>query len=274
MGIKKMLLDSHRVHETDKKFDNDVENAKFVNHLFVRLVAKKRRFVNVDFKYSIFDTSYLRNCIFDSCDFTGCRFVGTNLYGSSFTGCKFEYSNFERTLVDSDILDTGCPGPENLKMKFARTLRVNYQQLGDASSANKAIQVELKATEIHLHKAWSSNESYYRKKYAKWGRAKAFVEWVQFKTLDFIWGNGESTIKLIRSTLFILLTMTIIDVAAYRNTQLISSYLNSLYESPQIFLGTLTPPNYPRSYLTAILFVRLVTFGFFMSIIIKQYNRR
>ena len=269
-----MLSDSHRVHETDKKIDDDVENAKFVNHLFVRLVAKGRRFVNVDFKYSIFDTAYLRNCTFDSCDFTGCRFVGTNLYGSSFTGCKFEYSNFERTLIDSDILDTGCPGSENLKMKFARTLRVNYQQLGDAASANKAIQVELRATEIHFHKAWSSNESYYRKKYAKWRRAKAFVEWVKFKTLDFIWGNGESTLKLICSTIVILLIVTAIDIMVFRNTQLTGSYLNSLYESPQIFLGTLTPANYPKSYLTAILFVRLVTFGFFMSIIIKRFNRR
>lgn len=269
-----MLSESHRVHETDKKFDNDVENATFVNHLFVRLVAKGRRFVNVDFKYSIFDTSYLRNCIFDSCDFTGCRFVGTNLYGSSFTGCKFEYSNFERTLIDSNILDAGCPGPENLKVKFARTLRVNYQQLGDATSANKAIQVELKATEIHLHKAWSSNESYYRKKYAKWDRVRAFIEWAQFKTLDFIWGNGESTIKLVRSTLFILFAMALVDVAAFRNAQLINSYLNSLYESPQIFLGTVNPPNYPKYYLTTILFVRLVTFGFFMSIIIKRFNRR
>jgi hypothetical protein len=135
-------------------------------------------------------------------------------------------------------------------MKFARTLRVNYQQLGDASSANKAIQVELKATEIHLHKAWSSNESYYRKKYAKWDRAKAFIEWVQFKTLDFIWGNGESTIKLIRSAIFILLAMMLIDVVAFRNAQLISSYLSSLYEAPQILLGTLIPANYPKSYLS------------------------
>lgn len=269
-----MLSDSHRVHATDKKFDDDIENAKFVNHLFVRLVAKGRRFVNVDFKYSIFDTSYLRNCIFDSCDFTGCRFVGTNLYGSSFTGCKFEYSNFERTLVDSDILDTGCPGTENLKMKFARTLRVNYQQLGDASSVNKAIQVELKAAEIHLHKAWSSNESYYRKKYARWERAKVFIKWIRFKILDFIWGNGESTIKLVRSVFFVFLGMALIDVVAFRNPQLMSSYLNSLCEAPQIFLGTLTPASYPKSYLTAVLFVRLVMFGFFMSIIIKRFNRR
>lgn len=269
-----MLSDSNRIHETDKKFVEDVENAKFVNRLFVRLVAKGRRFVNVDFKYSIFDTSYLRNCTFDSCDFTGCQFVGTNLYGSEFTGCKFDYSNFERTIVNSDILDTECPGPENLKMKFARTLRVNYQQLGDASSANKAIEVELKATEIHLHKAWGSNESYYRKKYAKWKRAKAFVEWVQFKTLDFIWGNGESALKLIRSTVIVLFFMAIIDVTVFGNPQLLTNYVNSMYKSPQILLGVLAQDNYPKSYLTLIFFVRLVTFGFFMAIIIKRFNRR
>ena len=47
-------------------------------------------------------------------------------------------------------------------MRFARTLRMNYQQLGDARAANKAIEIE--ATEIHLHKAWSSKQSYYRSK--------------------------------------------------------------------------------------------------------------
>ena len=94
------------------------------------------------------------------------------------------------------------PWTRKLKnVKFARTLRVNYQQLGDAASANKAIQVELKATEIHLHKAWSSNESYYRKKYAKWRRAKAFAEWVRVQDPGLYLGQWESTIKLIRSTL-------------------------------------------------------------------------
>lgn len=269
-----MLSDSNRIHETDKKFAENVENAEFINRLFVRLVAKGKRFSNVDFKYSIFDTAYLRNCTFDSCDFTGCRFISTNLYGSKFTGCKFDYSNFERTLVTSDILDTECPGPENLKAKFARTLRVNYQQLGDALSVNKAIKVELKATEIHLKKAWNSNESYYRKKFVKLNRAKAFGEWVRFRFLDFIWGNGESILKLTRSTVFILLFMAIIDVAYFGNPALISSYLNSLYESPQIFLGVLTPTSYPKLYLTTIFLLRLVTFVFFMSIIIKHLNRR
>src|SRR5664279_5375622 len=144
------LVDSSRVQATDKWFRNDVSGISFPNYLFVRLVANKRRFTGVDFKYALFDTCYLRNCVFDSCDFTGCRFIGTNLHGSTFAGCKFDYVNFERTLIDNDILETGCPGHENLKMRFARTLRMNYQQIGDAKSANKAISVELQETEVHL----------------------------------------------------------------------------------------------------------------------------
>lgn len=269
-----MLSDSHRTHQTDKKFDVDVSSSQFMNQLFVRLVAKGRRFAKVDFKYSIFDTCYLRNCTFDSCDFTGCRFVGTNLLGSSFSGCKFDYSTFEKTVVDNDILDSGCPGHENLKMRFARALRMNYQQLGDAKSANKAIAVELQATEVYLHKAWHSNESYYRKKYAKWKRAKAFIDWAEFKVLDLIWGNGESALKLLRATLLCIFLMALIDVMAFGDPQHLNSYRQAFVEAPQVFLGTLSPSHYPNAYLTAILIVRLIAIGLFLSIIIKRLNRR
>ncbi|MBD2214241.1 hypothetical protein H6G27_30915 [Nostoc linckia FACHB-104] len=50
--------------------------------------------------------------------------------------------------------------------------------------------------------------------------------------------------------------------------------IESFVNAPQIFLGTLSPSNYPIPYLTFILFIRLVAFGFFMSIIIKRFNRR
>jgi uncharacterized protein YjbI with pentapeptide repeats len=125
--VDQELQESGRTEVKDKKFSADVTKQKFANYLFVRLVAKDRTFKEIDFKYSIFDTCYLRDCSFDSCDFTGCRFVATNLTGSSFAGCRFDYVNFERTFVDDDILNTGCPGFENLRMRFARTLRMNYQ---------------------------------------------------------------------------------------------------------------------------------------------------
>jgi hypothetical protein len=272
--LNQELRESNRTEAKDKNFSADVQQSKFSNYLFTRLIAKKRKFTDVDFRYTIFDTCYLRDCRFDSCDFTGCRFVGTNLSGSSFVGCKFDYVNFERTLIDNDILNAGCPGHENLKMRFARTLRTNYQQLGDAKSANKAIGVELQASEVYLHKAWQSNESYYRKKYAGWKRIIAFVEWLEFRILDFVWGNGESALKLVRAIVFMLAIIAAIEVFAFRDPLALNSYKDALFEAPQVFFGILTPTRYPGSYLTAIVVARLIAFGFFMSIIIKRFNRR
>jgi hypothetical protein len=269
-----MLKDSGREKLPDKKFDSPISDERFINKLFERLVALKVKFKNIDFRYCIFDAAYLRNCTFEECDFTGCRFINSNLAGCSFNGCIFDYTSFDKTHVDNDILDVGCPGSENLKLKFARSLRMNYQQIGDAKSANKAISIELQATEDHLHKAWKSKESYYRKKYKGLERVKTYGEWLEFKLLDLIWGNGESTLKLCRAALVVLLLITCVDAIGFGDSSLVKSYVDALLISPQIFLGVLKPQVYPMPYLTAIFLIRLIMFGFFMSIIIKRFNRR
>ncbi len=272
MPFKPVFPDSKRVKSEDKLVDADLENVDLKNHLFVRLVAKQRRFTSADFRYCIFDTCYLRKCVFDSCDFTGCRFVGSILYGSTFTGCRFDYALFERTVVDNDLLETGCPGTENLKMRFARSLRMNYQQLGDSKSANKAVKVELEATEVYLNKAWSSNESYYRHKYAGWKRIEIFGEWVGFKILDWVWGNGESAWKLLRAVGVALLIMWGFGLLFGDHERF--GFFGTLIQTPATFLGTVERPNYPQWYLVNVLVARLVAFGLFMSIVIKRFNRR
>jgi preprotein translocase subunit SecE len=269
-----MMEDSGRVELKDKKFTTDIADKEFINKFFLRLVAKGIKFSNINFRYCIFDASYLRNCNFDSCDFTGCRFVGGNFVGSSFTGCKFDYATFDKTFIDNDILDQCCPSPENLKLKFARSLRVNYQQLGDAISANKAIGIELRATEDHLLKGWKSKEAYYRKKYQGFARFKEFFKWVNFKLLDVLWGNGESTLKLFRTIFVMLICMSIYHVISDGNPNLLNEYSRAFLLSPQILLGVVSPESYTTSYLTFLFVVRLILFGFFMSIIIKRFNRR
>ena len=268
------IVSSNRDHHIDERFDSNVSNVDYNNKLFLRLIAKGKHFEHVDFKYTIFDTCYLRNCVFDSCDFTGCRFVGVNFYGAKFTGCKFDYATFERTIIASDILDNCCPGWDNLKLKFARTLRVNFQQLGDSESANKAIKVELDATEIHLKKSWESNEAYYRNKYSGWKRIGKFLEWWKFKALDFVWGNGENTYKLIRSVLILVIAMAIVDTLNFKDVTKVKSYWDSVLAMPGVFLGVSSPSYYSNLYLALIFFARLVAMGFFMSIIIKRFNRR
>lgn len=269
-----MLKDSGRETLTDKSIISDITNESFINTLFLRLVAKDKVFRKVDFRYCIFDQSYLRKCKFIECDFTGTKFQNSNLLGSIFDGCKFEYSSFDKTLIDDDILKKSCPSAENLKIKFARTLRMNFQQLGDAKSANIAISIELQATEEHLYKSWHSNESYYRLKYKGLDRIKAFIEWLNFKLLDYTWGNGESTWKLVRSVILILFFITIWDTIERGQCNSLSSYFDSLIISPQVLFGIIEPTYYSKIYLTLIYILRLVLFGFFMSIIIKRFNRR
>jgi hypothetical protein len=264
LGEVGSLTQGNRTEVKDYWLRADINEAKLRNGLFIRLVAKGRKITNVDFTYSIFDACYFRKCTFDSCDFTGCRFIGSNLTGSSFIGCTFDYATFERTFVEDEILKTGCPGFENVKLKFARSLRTNFQQIGDVQAANLAIKIELEATEIHLRKAWKSNESHYRKKYVGVDRLKMLLEWLRFKALDFVWGNGESALQLTRTVLAVFGIMTLVDVLRFKDPLALGSYGHSLLEMPQIFLGTLSPAHYSSGYLVFFTFVWLVALAFFM----------
>lgn len=269
------LVSSGREILVDQRFEsNPPKKALYPNKLFTRLVAKDIVFEDTDFKYTIFESSYLRNCKFKNCDFIGSRFINSNFHGSSFIGCKFDYSYFEKTFVDNDILDSNAPSGENLKQRFARTLRTNYQSLGDSVSVNKAILYELAAAKEHFFKSWKSNESYYRRKYQGFDRIKQFALWLNFKLFDFVWGNGESLLKLARFIFIVFLGMTVLDVVLYHDSNSILAYFSSFIKMPSVFLGTTKLPEYPEWYFSLVALIRLVLVGLFISIIVKRYNRR
>jgi Pentapeptide repeats (9 copies) len=269
-----MMLPSNRTRIEDARFDVDISDVNHSNHLFVRVVAKGRLFTRVDFRWSIFDSSYLRNCKFVSCDFTGCRFISNQFHGSSFSLCKFDYATFERTYIDDQILVSESPHLENIRMRFARTLRMNYQQTGDARAVNRAMRVELEAQKTHLYKAWRSEDSYFRLKYKGGRRVAMFLDWSRFKILDLVWGNGESLLKLGRAILVVLLAIALYDIVMFRDHWKVYSYLRAIVEAPQEFFGVRTPIYFSHSVLTAIVASRLLMFGLFTSIVVKRYNRR
>ena len=272
--MNKQFRSSNRTTLVDKAFAHDQVDAKFQNHQFQRLVAKKRKFKDCDFSFSTFDSSYLRNCIFDSCVFIGCSFENSNLRGSHFLGCEFDYVRFSNTYIDSEILDTGCPGRENLQKDFARTLRLNFHQIGDAAAANTAIRIELNATKIHLHKAWRSRESYYRKKYAGLKRVGKFFEWAKFILLDFIWGNGEKPLNLLRSIFLFIIVVALYDVFILRDPKLLESYVSAFLQAPEIVLGVIKPADFSGLALMAITAARYIMIACLVSILIRRLSRR
>ncbi len=269
MSLKK----SEREHFIDKIFDGDISEENFHNKLFIRIGSKKGVFTNVNFSHTYFEHCYFRNCIFDGCNFNGCKFINSNLSGSTFVSCDFSYATFQNTFVDEEILNS-CPGYDNLKLKFARSLRKNFESIGDAELANKAIKIELDARRSHLYKSWRSNESYYRGKYKGKKRVLAFIRWCNFKIQDFIWGNGESTRHLLYSSILFWVFMTLVDVYKKGDLNKISNYWHSFLKMPQIFLSIEKPYDYSDFYLSFIFIVRIIAFGLFMSILLKRYNKR
>lgn len=273
--LSQHLTDSHRIEYKDKAIRANLADGDWSNLQLVRLVAINKRFTKVSFANATFDACYLRNCQFDSCDFTGTKFCSTNLHGAKFSGCIFDYATFERTTIDDQVLTDNCPAHENKKMRFARSLRTNYQQLGDTTAANRAIRVELDATEIHLRKAWGSNEHYYRTKYPGFlNRAGQFIAWVEFKLLDYVWGNGESISALLRAVIVVMAGIAVLDLATGPAPVNSTEAMKSLCRAPEVFFGVTSPEHIAPAWITLITVLRLISFGFFMSILIKRFSRR
>lgn len=269
-----MMIESGREKIEDKIIDTDLDGTIFHHKYFVRIGSKNQHFKNVSFIHTYFENCYFRNITFDSCNFNGCKFINCNFHGSKFPGSKFDYATFEKTYIDAEILDNNCPSYNNLILKFARTLRVNFQGIGESESVTKAVRIELKATKEHLFEAWNSKQTYYRNKYKRYDRVKMFFSWLYFMLHYFIWGNGESPFKLLRMGLICWVIMSIVDTIISKNPNLLSNYFHSLLDTPSIFMGINKPAKYPDLYFTIITIVRFIGLALFTSILIKRYNKR
>jgi hypothetical protein len=263
---------------TDHYFATNAEDERtsYAFKVYVRLNAKEKIIRKVNFQHSVFEAAYFNACVFDTCDFTGCRFIGCNFHLSKFSGCNFNYAVFERCQLSDEVLEEEAPQEDNLKMRFARTLRMNFQQIGDAKAVNKAISVELQATSSYLKKSWSSKETYYRKKYDGWKRVPQFFMWLEFRILHAVWGNGEHLWKLLTSIAGVHIVIAAYDTISFGNPLNVGDYVASLLTSPGIFLGlpNATDHAYPLLVSALITTTRLVGFALFTAILVKRFGRR
>lgn len=275
-AIPPQLSRGNRQNIVDYYVPKDVldESVSFKFKNFTRLNGRKITFKNVSFEHSVFDGCYLRSCVFDSCNFTGCRFIGSNFHQSSFPGSRFDYATFERCQVDSDILTAWAPREENLKMRFARSLRMNFQQIGDAKAVNEAITQELHATSRHLLESWLSEDDFHRKKYPGLLRVRQFLAWVEFWALHCIWGNGESIPRLLQTIVIAILIIAIYDANAINGSATIQDYWESLKVAPAIFLGTLARPSHTTAAASIIVATRLIALSLLTALLVKRFGRR
>lgn len=270
------LVKNPRQEVPDSDFCRDLnsEPEAYRNTRYIRVNAIGKRFERVDFSNCVFDSCYFRKCVFDTCNFTGTKFINANFPQATFTGCNFRYATFEKTYIDDDIMEREAPIEDNLKMRFSRSLRVNFQQIGDAPAVNRAILLELEATRSYLYNSWSfSASSYYRNKYTGHKRIQQALKWAQFVTLDFIWGNGESLTRLVRTVALWLLCIATIDAFNKNQNPNFTGFLESTIRAPGIFLGVVDSGT-PVFCISVIAASRLLMVAMFTTMLIKRLSRR
>lgn len=259
-------------HVKEKELEvEDLKDLTFERHELTRVYAVGLKFVDVSFKQSIIQESYFRNCIFTNCDFTGANISQTNFQGSNFIGCTFNYTNFQGTQIGIAPLNRNLPGWENIKMKLAKNLRMNYASIGDYNGVNFAISVELSATMEHLRKAAFSREAYYRGKeeYSGGGRILCIFRFIWFWLLDKLWGNGEKPVRM-----FISIPLLLLVIATTCTLVLGQSFATSVKESSTVFfvggashvLGLYTS--------SVIIILRYIVIGLFVSSLVRRLSRR
>lgn len=279
---KDVMFFSSKKSFIEKKQYYIIEGNKFENFLFIRAIAKNIIFQNVDFSKTYFESAYLRDCRFIRCNFEGAKFSGSNLIGSYFEDCNFDYVIFEKTFVDDEIFEC-APKKDNLKYKFARSLKLNYASIGDYIKASRAVTIELEATKSHLKDSWLSGEEWYKLKYGGIKRRlEQFWKWFKVSVLDFVWGNGESLWRLIRFNLLIFGVLTLFDIIKKSISNAFEIFEVFIIKIPSNYFGIMVNDinnknyfEYYPAWLSLLLVItRLICFGLLMSIIIKKYNRR
>ena len=263
------LRDNKKQIVADSEFTADIDGKDYARHEFVRIFAVGIVFTKVVFKQANFVGCYLRNCRFIDCDFTGASFKETSLKGSQFDNCTFKYVSWEKSHLDDDFLDQCLPSEENLARDLVRSLRVNFAEIGNYEAVNRAASIEVKLTGQHLYKAAYSNESYYRAKYKKWQRFLHAARYFRWKTLDLLWGNGESIARIIASSLAVIF---LVSFFYWRESKL--SFSDAFLESLWQFWGKQYTHAIPPIYSLLLTITQFVAFGLFMAVLVKRLSRR
>jgi len=262
-------IDHIKPELSDKQFQVDIQRESFVQHQLTRVHAVDKTFTEVDFKQAFIQSCYFRNCRFIRCDFTGAQIKDTNLKGSTFSDCKFLYTTWEKTMLEEEFLESCLPAEENLARDLVRSLRVNFTQTGNYEAVNRAAAIEVQLTGRHLYNAAYSRQSYHRRKYKGWDRARIAAKHAQWKLLDLVWGNGESIVKVARSCLVVILLAAI--AAAWIGPR--PGFLSSLELAFMQFWGvgeeSMSPP-----FAITLTIARYILFGLFMAILVKRLSRR
>ena len=261
-----------------------LEKKDFRNLLLEDVEGKGVVYRDCDFSYSIVVRGYFHKARFERCKFRGTRFVTTIFRSAAFEGCEFSYADFDRCVVPVPQVLANLPAYPNVRWELLHNLRANARSLGDTQHESDLIWREIDTEMEHWRSVYQGQAGYYHK-YSRAERLLARLRRWRLLSERYVWGHGESLLRLAVATLGALIVLALLNavgrVADIRSVS-IGSFA-SLWAESFVFLSALyvdlpsvTSQEVAGSLVTSTLAValRYVSIGLAVPVLYKYIAKR
>jgi hypothetical protein len=213
-----------------------------------------------------------------------------NFRNAQLSKCDFRYSTFRGTLISAEQVIGNQPEWPSARVELMQTHRVNAVSIGDDAAIKLYAREEMLAKREDYRRARQRRESHYAEKYkgalnwlkVRWNSFWLWVDWT-------VWGHGEYPLKLLRSTVLLLLLLTffvLVDAQCFASGQTIEAIAANTYTSLKLSISAYLGTPYVQTYIaqlpaavgwvpiTLFALLRYVTLGLFVSLLIRRLAKR
>jgi|SRR5882724_4493935 len=230
MQIEKIIRQDLGAGEAKKVVNRDLSNCRLSN-----VNGKDVLYENCVFSASIIEHGYFFHSKFIKCKFIGTRFVECNFRQATFDQCTFDYADFNRCIVPAPQILANLPAYANVRWEFLHNLKANGRAVGDVRFESKIVSKEIEAEIEHWQSIRRRPSGYYEKYNNHRDLLGAWYHSLRLVVERYVWGHGESLIRLIIAAITALLIISIAHFIG-RVSEFSSPSLSTL---PAIFIQSL-----------------------------------
>ena len=280
MRIEKIIRQDLGAGEAQKVVNGDFSNCRLCD-----VNGKDVLYENCVFSASIIEQGYFFHSKFIKCKFIGTKFVECNFRQATFDQCIFDYADFNRCVVPIPQILANLPSHANVRWEFLHNLKANGRAVGDVRFESKIVGREIDAEIEHWKSIRRRPSGYYEKYNNRKDWLGAWYHSLRLAVERYVWGHGESLIRLFLATIMALLVLSaahFIGSASEFGSQSLSTlaaiFFKSLLFVLKLFidLPSIQANDVVSSPLisTATVLIRYVAIGLAIPILYKQIAKR
>lgn len=257
---------------------------EFSGRYLCDIEGKEVTYSDCNFSYSVIERGYFHKAIFINCKFIGARIRESIFRSATFENCDFSYIDFHRCVLPVPQLLANLPTYPNVRWELLHNLRANAHSIGDTKWDSDIVYHEA-CTEIEHWRGIANAGAGYYQKYSMRQRLVARVHHVRLLAERYVWGHGESLVRLSLSTVFFLMVLgffhaigQVTDLEVESIGGMCRQYFKSVYFLATLYvdLPSVSASEVSASPFTSVLAValRYVSIGLAIPVLYKSIARR